>query len=375
MRTKHLTLAALLLAGCGSDDRGGPLKPAGPAFAGANAQAGPVICKPSPGNFDVPGNGCDDDADGKPDVLAACDESLPVTGDAEAFVRSIGLCKAATANSWGLVSAKYTRGWNIAEAPPDGQHGILRKFGTNVGPREGNSFGVLSTGFAREYNDENGVGSPSQQQGAFQQGVEMSGPGAVPPGYPRPASGCEIAKDVHDVITVELQIKAPDNAKGISFDFDFYSGEWPEFVCTKYNDGFAAFLIAQGFNGGALDNISFDANHNPVSVNNGFFDRCTPNTETGCAGGQIKTASCPGGEAELAGTGFAMRGPFCGNKESSGGGSTGWLQSQAPIAPGETFKLYFFLWDTGDGRYDSSVLLDHFQWLEGATTTRTERPK
>ena len=33
---------------------------------------------------------------------------------------------------------------------------------------------------------------------------------------------------------------------------------------------------------------------------NGFFDRCTPNTQTGCAGLHLGTATCPGGIAELA---------------------------------------------------------------------------
>jgi hypothetical protein len=57
-----------------------------------------------------------------------------------------------------------------------------------------------------------------------------------------------------------------------------------------------------------------------------------------------------------------------------GGSATGWLSSQAPIKPGETFTLELMIWDTGDGDLDSSVLLDDFQWIGGAMTTSTERP-
>ena len=73
---------------------------------------------------------------------------------------------------------------------------------------------------------------------------------------------------------------------GIDGDRHFFTSEWPAFVCTDYNDSFIAYLSSKAFNGGKPDNISFDAQKNPVSVNNGFFDRCTPNTIIGCADGQ-----------------------------------------------------------------------------------------
>ena len=108
--------------------------------------------------------------------------------------------------------------------------------------------------------------------------------------------------------------------------------------------------------------------------NNGFFDRCTAGATTGCEGGARKTAACPGGTAELAGTGFDFPGVYCGSKTTSGGGATGWLASQAPVTPGETITLELMIWDTGDPQFDSSVLLDHFQWIQGAVSTGTDRP-
>ena len=205
--------------------------------------------------------------------------------------------------------------------------------------------------------------------------------GKLPDGFPKPAQGCPLDKKVFDTIDVELVIKAPANAKGFSFDFNFYSGEWPGYICTRFNDGFIAYLEAKGFNGGDPDNISFDANNNPVSVNNGFFDRCTPNTTTGCFGSMQTKSACAGGTAELEGTGYAQIGKWCEpyapakDEMSTNGGATGWLTTSAPIEPGETFKLDLVIWDTGDGLLDSSVLLDNFKWTPTKTKVVTERPR
>lgn len=37
--------------------------------------------------------------------------------------------------------------------------------------------------------------------------------------------------------------------------------------------------------------------------------------------------------------------------------------------------IEFFIWDTGDDDFDSSVLLDNLRWEAGPTQTRTARPK
>jgi hypothetical protein len=56
------------------------------------------------------------------------------------------------------------------------------------------------------------------------------------------------------------------------------------------------------------------------------------------------------------------------------GASTGWLTTKAPIQPGEQFTLDLMIWDAGDGLLDSSVILDHFQWLGGAPPTTVTTP-
>ena len=81
----------------------------------------------------------------------------------------------------------------------------------------------------------------------------------------------------------------------------------------------------------------------------------------------ISTSTCAAGAGELAGTGYAgIADTLChngGDVAATLGGATGWLTTSAPIHPGEQFTLEFMIWDAGDGILDSSVLLDHFQWI------------
>src|SRR6185312_5654050 len=86
----------------------------------------------------------------------------------------------------------------------------------------------------------------------------------APPGYPKASAACPgLSNKTRDLIDVKLEIKVPANAKGLQFDFDFYSSEWPEYVCSEFNDSFIAYLSGKAFNNGMPENISFDAMNNP----------------------------------------------------------------------------------------------------------------
>jgi hypothetical protein len=344
---------------------------------GGGSSSGGGACDPNPANYDIPGNNCDDDDDGKVDNTTVCDGSLSLSGTAHDFANAIGICQDATGEKWGIVSATFANGFGAGN-PSVGQHAILPKFGSVITSREGSRLGVLSSGYAFQCDDTDPstTCAGSGQSDPYFKGEQkaMTGPGTAPPGYPRPAAGCTNAMDVYDAIGLTLQIKVPANAQGLQFDFDFYSGEWPEYVCTRFNDSFVAWLTSTAFTGTGGDlNISYDAKNNPVSVNNGFFDRCTANTTTGCAGGPSATAACAGGPTELQGTGFYNLGSYCG-AQSTGGGATGWLTTKAPVKQGETITLQYIIWDTGDWNWDSSVLVDNFQWQPGPTMTGTGRP-
>ena len=358
-------------AGNGSDGGPSTTNDSGCGFGCVDAAKtvdGQVPCVPNPANYDIPGNGCDDDGDGKVDNVATCDSSLPANGSAMQMAQAMGLCQQSSGSAWGVVSAKLTQGYGNSTAPDSHQTSILGTFGSALTPREGASFGVLSSGYAQS-NDSCPTGQRYQSMAgtSFKYGCAMTGPGAAPSGFPKSATGCpsQTGEAVNDVADLQLQIKVPANANGFSFDFDFGSGEWPEFVCSPFNDAFIAYLKSAAFNSGTPDNISFDSKNNPVSVNNGFFSQCGPaNAKTGCAQqATAGTASCSGGTADLMGTGFYDLNDqsACASGET-GGGMTGWLTTQAPVQPGETITIDLIVWDTGDQYYDSSVILDHWTW-------------
>jgi hypothetical protein len=353
--------------GSGSGSIGGTINGSG---SGGTSGDGGFVCAPNPANYDIPGNNCDDDDDGKVDNVTVCDNgtmppaNLSSAGTAADMMAALGLCQVADSTHWGVVSATYTNGHTQSGAGPSNfsqQHGTLATFGSVIKPREGSLLGALSSGSATATDSDTGPqfkGGKNGMQGGF------GGAGDVPSGFPAASKGCPtLLAEVYDVIDVKVQLKVPANAKGFSFDFDFWSGEWPDYVCSTYNDSFIAYLTSAAFQSGTAGNISFDTNGNPLSVDNNFFQSCTAGAQTGCQGSTTATATCSLGTSELAGTGFDdPLQAYCGSTQSTSGGATSWLTSTAPAKPGETLSIEFIIWDTGDWNYDSSVLLDNWVW-------------
>ena len=298
-------------------------------------------CDPNvnPGALEVPtdpkdpkAKQSDENCDGKVDeVTQPCDAGLQLSDlDAMNGARAIGICKALKQGEkgWGVMSAAYTRA-NGTPASPGAAAGLLAKFGANVKPREGGTLLALSSGNARDASMAGACGS---------QTCYTSGPGTAPMGFPQDVPGCSGDTDINDDVALSLKLKTPSNATGYSFDFDFYSFEYPEWVCTSFNDQFIA-LVNPPPMGSINGNISFDSKKNPVSVNIAFFQVC---------------GGCALGEQELLGTGF---------DSWDDAGATSWLTTQAPVKGGDTIDLRFAIWDTGDQAWDSTVLVDNFKWI------------
>ena len=322
----------------------------GDGYTMAQGDCNDCTAQMNPGAFDFPGNTVDEDCNGTPDdTPTSCDSTLNVaSNDALDGAKAIGLCKMQTGESWGLVTARYATADNqpLGNFDPQGiGHGILTGFGPNVHPQEGHRVLALSSGTARQPSD------PGYQSVA---GHDKDYSTPAPPGFPKESPSCpgEITGAPHDSAALEVTVRAPTNAKSLSFNLNFYTYEYPEFICSQYNDFFVALLnpppadLPDG-------NISFDSQGNLISVNAGFLQVCHPTT----AGG--KTFTCPLGASQLSGTGFEED-MFGDPVENSA--ATGWLQTTAPIVPGSTLKLRFAVWDSGDGVLDSTVLIDNFTW-------------
>jgi hypothetical protein len=198
-----------------------------------------------------------------------------------------------------------------------------------------------------------------------------------PVGFPKESPACPgiITGQPHDGVGLEVELVAPTNAHGFSFSFNFFTYEWPAWVCSTYNDFFVALLMP--FPMGQSDgNISFDSMGNPVSVNNAFVDVCGcmngPPCTTGF-GATTKTFPCSLGDTQLAGTGFG---------KDTGGldhASTYWLETKAPVTPHQSITLRWGVYDSGDGILDTTTLVDDFKWIAApgvsVGTNPVEQPK
>ncbi len=188
---------------------------------------------------------------------------------------------------------------------------------TRLLPQEGYRFLALSSG---------PVGNPNPAGSGELTGRNYPDPAPRFMGRIRTSGSSQAVFDLH---AAAFTLQAPIWAESFSFDFNFFSAEYPDYVQQSFNDTFYAVIEAHSTNQGAPTNIAFDANNHSIEVDNNYFQNPfhpIPNT----------------------GTGFDLH------------GSTGWLRTSWPIRGGETFTLTFSVHDEGDAIYDSLVILDNF---------------
>jgi len=345
----------------------------------------------NPGAFEVDGNGLDDDCDGTADnVLADCDSGLASnSGDPLDYARAMDLCQTTTegGNEWGVISGAFSLASGSGTASADSR-AIRPAFGGTAVQR-GASFVVLSSGHAAAVGDTN----PSYA--APQESADTGTSSAVPsdwltanggnmpnaPGCPEPEN-----QTANNPVMLKLRIRVPTNAKSFSLSSRFFSSEYPEWVCSAFNDFFVV-LLDSSWSGNptnpadknlAIYTAPGDVDY-PVGVNlafgdTGLFTICK-NGETGCGQSAVpgSTSTCDETAlGELSNTGYDIANPapssqfpsepgYCGSNNLSGG-ATGWLTTSGNVTSGEIIELRFAIWDTGDQWYDSAVLLDNFQW-------------
>lgn len=160
--------------------------------------------------------------------------------------------------------------------------------------------------------------------------------------------------DPNDRMWFSFTLSAPAQAKGAaadangySFDFAFFSAEFPEWVDTPFNDILVVWQTSSEYTG----NVTFIKGQ-PLTVT-----ALWPIDHQGeCP---LLDAKCVGQAPQLEGTGFRKD-----------GGATGWYRASGGVTPGETFGLAFAIFDMGDSTYDTTAILDHWRWdCEGCVPT------
>jgi hypothetical protein len=226
----------------------------------------------------------------------------------------------------------------LVHSPSAASRRIATDWGTVLVPQSGPTMAAFSTGIAADKNDA-GYVSP-------QRGTAFDALFGVPPVVP-PVPRCVAPAEAWDVTELRLVLRVPIEATGFTFDYNYLSADYPEFVCqpfAAFSDVFAAMLTSAAFNG----NIAYDAQGNFATSNSAFF--AAPDSV---------------GAGPLAGTGMEdiINGQIA-------GGATMWVRTTAPVVGGETITLHFILYDGDDPEYDSQVLLDNFKWvIPGAVNT------
>lgn len=144
----------------------------------------------------------------------------------------------------------------------------------------------------------------------------------------------------HDYAELRMVTKVPETADAFIYQFAFFSAEYPSFTsqASPFNDMYVAWLESEAWTG----NISFDELGNPISINGVFLDYLDAESPL------CQRSPCVAPELD----GFAM----------DGHAGTRWLETVAPVVPGEEIEVVFSIFDMSDASFDSVVLLDGVHW-------------
>lgn len=335
----------------------------------------------NPGAFEVEDNTVDDDCDGEMDEAPQpCDAGLKSdSASGLDYARALDLC-AVTEESpadpkdktWGVIAASFS----LADgkgAPAAASRAIRTDFGKVIKPQMASNMVVLSSGHAADATDQ------APAFAAFEQGSNLNttspppadwlaanaGKIPNPPGCPAP-----MIPAANDPVMLKLRMRVPTNAKSFAAKMYFFSAEYPEYVCSQYNDFFVALVDSEADGNPADKNVAvFDDGKTqwPIGVNlvkvaKGLFVQCEGGP-VGCQGDAPSTYDGCVGTTELVGTGFdAIDQSACNKVQKLVGGGTGWLTLRGNVAPGEVMEIRLAVWDTGGHIFDSLVLLDAWEW-------------
>ncbi|MCH9685714.1 MAG: choice-of-anchor L domain-containing protein [Deltaproteobacteria bacterium] len=244
---------------------------------------------------------------------------------------------------------------NDSTTGPGTAIGIRSGFGnTNVyDPREGTVYAVIGSGLVSDLD----LATPGGDSNAFPTHCNDDLGNFDPGGsLPAPLSANDVAGDctanpalvgtgdcsntvqaqfdqgvsANDYVEMRFEVQVPPDVVSFSYDFAFFSTEYPYYFGDEFNDMYVGWLESELWTG----NISFDNAGNPISLNAGFLDY----------------ADDAGNLPELAGT--CMR-------QHAG---TGWLTTTAGVTGNESITVVFAVFDLSDSILDSYVFLDNFEW-------------
>jgi hypothetical protein len=182
-------------------------------------------------------------------------------------------------------------------------------------PTDGGTFAILATGLAADASLPDDSGNHSTTLGDLNNNAGR------------------------DFVRLHLQLNVPADVNCVTFDFAYYSEEFPEYVGSQFNDAFTAQL------------------NDPTNVVSGTVVTAPGNFALDTLGNQISVNTV-----------FGVTGPT----GTTYDGVTPLLRASTGVTPSATVDLYFSIQDLGDSVWDSAVFIDRFRWtLEDGGCTGT----
>jgi hypothetical protein len=299
----------------------------------------------------------DDGNDSGDEVCEAPGNPQPCDDDTDDPFRAIGLgCEGPADEVIPIFNTAFVSddpdAWKIAK-----QYGTYIDPNTNEpiwSPTEGEQFLMISTGRIAD-PDENGIvtmTSPNSTTNSNPNGP-LPAPMTAAYGSNNGAGGtpfvdCDGIGDcsdslqaqwaqggslARDLLWFQFELDVPGGTHGFTFDFVYFSREFPVFIGGTFNDMFIAWSNSESYTG----NLCF-VDDQPCTVTGLGVSSANPQ--------QTYKSNAP----ELAGTGFEPN------------GATDWYTAKASAVPGETLQLTWAIFDMGDTIYDTTVIIDNFRW-------------
>jgi len=305
---------------------------------------------------------------GSPDAATGADKGCDT--ECECTIPEHVPCDAGTSDPFLAIGLNCPGELQVQDSTsgPASAIGVRTGFGGNgtFDPREGQVFAVIGSGLVADLDNETPAfdfdASPTHCNddiGAYDPG------GTLPaPLKPTDVGGDCVATpallgtgdcsntiqgqfdqggDANDYVELRFELDVPPDVISFSYDFAFFSTEYPWYYGDVFNDMYVGWLESEAWTG----NISFDAQGNPISLNAGFLEF------------QDDNANLP----EFEGTCM---------KQHAG---TNWLTSTAGVVPGEHITVVFAVFDLSDSILDSYAFIDNFQWGCDPTGTPQTEPE
>ena len=223
-------------------------------------------------------------------------------------------------------------------------------------PREGESFLMVSTGVIAAPNGQGVVVEAfASQEGNGDNGNDNSDSLPPPLSHLRgsnngaggtPFMNCDGVNDCSDTLYdnwilgsedpnnklwFSFKAQVPDLVKSYSFNFAYFSSEWPWWVDTTFNDLFIAWQVSEAYTG----NVTF-IDGQPLTVT--------------ALDPYLSTDGYSDNEPQLQGTGF------------EGNAGSNWFGANQNVTPGEVLSMTFFIADMGDEILATLAIVDNFRW-------------